>query len=340
METQKPNLTIVPREEDVIRAEVKAIADTATPKDIARANEIAAPDKGLRREKFSAVVAAYLFMRHNRNNRPFRVAKYQAYLRKMKTGKWGYTHQGLAFDVDSFGIDLQHRMAAQAISGNTYEWPVDCGLPAASVTNMDDGAGRNAGDALKFLNQEKNGGLKATVQRIVTTYLAKAEDRRPEVMVSDTVEQVISNRALLDWMIDVSEKATKAVASPILSVRDSTVFGCLLAHGEYPRDHIEAIIAALQMGVSSSESSPLFLVAQIIAKANAKKATSGTLTMTDRLAMLITAAGYYAQGVSVTPGVFKRKAGSKLPLPIVPEDAKFAASVADAIGPVAAGATK
>lgn len=327
----KPTLATVhpivrPSAEDVIRAEVKAIADTATPEDIATAASIAAPDKGVRRVKIFSVVAALLFLYHNRNNRPFRVGDFNAYQRKMRSGRWGYTHQGIAFDAEGM-IDGQHRMAAQATSGNTYEWVVDCGLRTEAVVDMDNGAKRNAPDALGWLNHEKNGRLKANVQKTVVTYLAKAEGRRPEVMVSDTVEQVLENREVLERMIEISERVIAKAQAPVLSVRDSAAIGCLLTYGGYPRQHVEAILAAVQVG-AGSENSPLFHASAFINKANAKKASSGALTTTDRIALLINAAVFYARGESITSsGVIKHK-GPKLPLPLVPEDAKFAPDVA------------
>src|SRR6266852_3967486 len=95
-----PKLKVVPKQEDVIKGEIQAIADSATSKDIARAAEIAASGKGLRKESVSSVVAAVLFTKHNHHNRPLNIFKIQAYRRKMTCGAWSYTHQAVAFYSD------------------------------------------------------------------------------------------------------------------------------------------------------------------------------------------------------------------------------------------------
>lgn len=77
---------------------------------------------------------------------PFRVKRYAT---DMKSGRWGLTHQGIAFNENGDLIDGQHRLAACAESDTAIDFLVFRNVPSSSFTYLDQGRARTSADALR-----------------------------------------------------------------------------------------------------------------------------------------------------------------------------------------------
>lgn len=86
----------------------------------------------------------------NTNNRDIRPKHVERLAEEMKAGRWGLTHQGLAFNCDGTLIDGQHRLLAIVKSGVAQHMMVTRGVPKDSFLISDTlMAQRNAKDAVK-----------------------------------------------------------------------------------------------------------------------------------------------------------------------------------------------
>lgn len=78
-----------------------------------------------------------------RKLRPHRVAQYA---RDMRQGRWGLTHQGIAFSSTGHLVDGQHRLAAIIESGVSVDMLVTRGVAGEAFVGMDRGMLRSAYD--------------------------------------------------------------------------------------------------------------------------------------------------------------------------------------------------
>jgi len=69
------------------------------------------------------------FLRRNRQNRKVSLTTVKKYARAMIDGQWKATGQGLLFDKDGWGVDLQHRCWAGYLSG--------CSFPSYIITDVE-----------------------------------------------------------------------------------------------------------------------------------------------------------------------------------------------------------
>lgn len=108
--------------------------------------------------------AARILETRNPSNRKFKPGKISQYASDMRAGRWGLTHQGIAFDVNGDLLDGQNRLAAIVESKVPVKMLVTSGMPRTLKSNghnisvfslLDGGAGRRASDAL-YINGHKN----------------------------------------------------------------------------------------------------------------------------------------------------------------------------------------
>lgn len=89
----------------------------------------------------------------NTNNRNLNEKIVSMFAREMTEGRWGATHQGIAFYKDGSLADGQHRLAAIALSGCTVNIMVTHGVERESSMYMDTGRARSIGDVIKLSGQ-------------------------------------------------------------------------------------------------------------------------------------------------------------------------------------------
>jgi hypothetical protein len=83
-----------------------------------------------------AIAAAYLG-RRNGYQRTVRSRTVRRYADDMVAGRWGLTHQGIAFDQDDQLVDGQHRLEAVVLSQQTLQMMVTRGVPSDEFTRID-----------------------------------------------------------------------------------------------------------------------------------------------------------------------------------------------------------
>lgn len=104
------------------------------------------------------------------------------YAKIMKSGRWLFTHQGIAFDYDGFLIDGQHRLRAVVISGIAVEMFVIPNCDPATFAVLDNGHKRQAAHLLHGPNPKVVASA-ARILAVVTGYARR--DGRVEGGVYD-----------------------------------------------------------------------------------------------------------------------------------------------------------
>ena len=106
----------------------------------------------------------------NTANRPIRKRDVEEWKRKMATGEYRPTHQGIALDSTPVLQDGQHRLTAVVELDQPQTFWVAVGLPPENFTVIDAGRNRSYGDVLALSGEAEGATLGATV-RTVWMYL-------------------------------------------------------------------------------------------------------------------------------------------------------------------------
>lgn len=114
---------------------------------------------------------AKLYLEKNTSNRPIRKQAVSGYAREMAMGRWGATHQGIAFNCNGELIDGQHRLLAIVKSGVTIQLPVARGLIHDTQDVIDAGRKRTVADQLHLRHGLSHANLKAGVARCILGYV-------------------------------------------------------------------------------------------------------------------------------------------------------------------------
>ncbi|OLF36547.1 hypothetical protein BTW00_05535 [Psychrobacter sp. C 20.9] len=104
-------------------------------------------------ELITPTKAASILRNQNENNRNISMAAVNLLAREMKEGRWGLTHQGIAFYDDGTLADGQHRLSAVVASGCSVEFLVTYGTKRESSMFVDTGRARSTGDVVKLSGQ-------------------------------------------------------------------------------------------------------------------------------------------------------------------------------------------
>lgn len=107
----------------------------------------------------------------NRVNRAVRQGAVREYAIDMASGRWVFTHQGIAFDDAGELIDGQHRLLAIVQSGCTVRMVVTRGLDPAARRDVDRHAKRTPYDAVSLANPSRS-----TTREAVSVAAAIATD--------------------------------------------------------------------------------------------------------------------------------------------------------------------
>lgn len=101
-------------------------------------------------ELITPTKAAAILKNHNASNRNINDKTVTVLAREMREGRWGLTHQGIAFYEDGTLADGQHRLSAVVISGCSIEFLVTYGAKRESSMFMDTGRTRSVADVVKL----------------------------------------------------------------------------------------------------------------------------------------------------------------------------------------------
>lgn len=105
----------------------------------------------------------------NTSNRPLRESKVTYWQTIMKSGRWLYTHQGLAFSTTGALQDGQHRLEAAHREGFTLDINISVGMPDENFAVVDTGTIRSGADTLAVEGKD-NVNILAAATKLVMVY--------------------------------------------------------------------------------------------------------------------------------------------------------------------------
>lgn len=99
------------------------------------------------------------YLSKNVHNRNLRERYAQSIANEITAGRWEFTHQGIAFDVNGDLVDGQHRLTAIILAGIAVKMNVTRGITPEAMDVFDTGARRSVGDQLHLRHGVKNAAL-------------------------------------------------------------------------------------------------------------------------------------------------------------------------------------
>lgn len=193
----------------------------------------------------------------NTHNRPIRDSKVHQYADDMRAGRWGMSHQGIAFSDDDPPVllDGQHRLWAIIESRCAVEIMVTRGLPIDAQSYIDQGLPRNVVDILKLSDPDAN----------VSSYRVAVARR---MHIGTRTQVIMSNQEQIEFL-EQHEKAISFVLEQALQgkrpirVAPAPV-AAALGRAYYHEDHAKlvnfgAVLLGLNMAKSDAEKGPHLL---------------------------------------------------------------------------------
>lgn len=116
------------------------------------------------KKTFLTPVMAAEFIAKAGKNRAIKSSRLALYTEDMKSGRWEYTHQGIAVDEHGILSDGHHRCLAVIKSGCTIEINISHGVPREAFSKFDAVGARTPNDAL-FLSED----LLPRVSRVISS---------------------------------------------------------------------------------------------------------------------------------------------------------------------------
>jgi hypothetical protein len=183
---------------------------------------------------------------HNKVNRNLRAHKVNQYARDMASGNWSLSNDAICVAPDGRLLNGQHRLHAVVKSGVTVTFLVIRNMPADSMSTMDSGVARTAGDVFGRVGAgEKHANLLAsTLKQLVlvesgrvymdskvqaTSHSELAEFLDANPLVRESVAEAAKVKSQID-----SPPTPVAVAHWLIAQRNSLAFADLffdrLAH--------------------------------------------------------------------------------------------------------------
>jgi hypothetical protein len=310
-----------------LRAEITAVAATATTEDMALVEEIIGKAKSGKRMSgvytLSPATSALLHLRYNPHNRDTNVAKVREYARRMGDGQWQWNNQVPGFYVTGEIADSGHRFAAAAIAGFTWETVIIFGIDREAITTIDDGTRRHGYDAAK-LNGVDEAKFKESVLKTATTYLTKAGaanvlDLRSITEVNAALK---SENARLSHAIEIGRASRNNLVNAVLSETISSVTAYLMLTHGWPEGRIREKLSLFNSGqAQSGEHEPFFVAAAAIDKAHNKSNARHRLTTNHEIGVVLKVMDLSARGaVAVRESALLAEVRKKLIVPIYAEE--------------------
>lgn len=100
-------------------------------------------------------------------NRPIRPGDVDDWSVILRGGRWRYTHQGVALDVDGRIQDGQHRLAAMVKTGIGGEIMVSVGMPRENFAVIDTGRRRTAAQVIAMAGASNSAAVSAAARLLV-----------------------------------------------------------------------------------------------------------------------------------------------------------------------------
>jgi len=194
-------------------------------------------------------------------NRPIRRADVADWVRILRGGRWRYTHQGAALDVDVRLQDGQHRLTAIAESGISAEMMVSVGMPRSNFAVIDVGRRRTAAQVLQMAGATQ---AAATASAIRLLYLYEVWGRdlllhERDRVSNDIVAEYHTKLQPDDWEFALGR--SWALRRELgLSVSGPAAAFYLIRAAVPHADRVEEFVGGLIRGVEAVDDDPVWVL--------------------------------------------------------------------------------
>lgn len=167
----------------------------------------------------------------NNRNRPVSQSHVNVLARDMKDGKWGISHEGIAFDPNGILLDGQHRLWAIVEADTPIETLVFFNVPEEAIMIINGGRVRTLVDHLKLANRD--GYLTSHHTSTLKAMLGGA-GVQPKLSHQETSEILKKHREAVDFAVKyLSHCRTKGICNAITR--------SVIARAWYSADHNDLI---------------------------------------------------------------------------------------------------
>jgi len=265
---------------DDLRAQITEIAAKASEKDRTDVSKLI---KRAEHANYSAEVTsltsamcALLFLFHNSHNRPWSAGWSQELARRMKAGQWKQNSMSAGFYKDGLLEDGQHRLAAVALSGSTWNVVVVFGVEHGSVDTIDGGRRRSGADHA-LLDGIADPSKKQAIVKTAANYFVRSGDATAALKSEAEVKAAIeANDALLVQAIEIGDQSRENLGAPQLKASVASAIAYVMMKSEWPMQVIREKLAFFQQsgGSTLGENDPFF-VAVALLEAGRRRASRG-----------------------------------------------------------------
>lgn len=141
-------------------------------------------------ELITPLKAASILKNHNESNRNLNEKTVTMFAREMREGRWGLTHQGIAFYDDGTLADGQHRLSAVVVSDCPTEFLVTYGTKRESSMFMDTGRARSVADVVK-ISGEADWLTGKMIQMVKLVYGSKKVSPSEVVLLAQPIKEAL-----------------------------------------------------------------------------------------------------------------------------------------------------
>lgn len=305
-----------------VRAQLTDIAAKASDKDRADVSKLIKRAEGAAYSSdvvnLSATVCALLFLLHNSHNRPLSAGWSLELSRRMKAGAWKQNSMSAGFYKDGLLEDGQHRLAAAAISGVSWNVVIVFGVEHGSVDTIDGGRRRSGADHA-LLDGIADPSKKQAIIKTAANYFVRCGDAgaalRSEAEVKSAIE---ANDALLVQAIEIGEQSRENVATPRLKESITSAISYVMMKFGWPTQVIREKLAFFQQfqGSPDGENDPFFVAIKVLDSGRNRATRGEKITTAKEMAYVIEALDLSVKGIkAVQVSAFKNAVKKTLPNP-------------------------
>lgn len=248
----------------------------------------------------SPAVCALLFLEHNPHNRDWKPLYTEQLARQIQKGLWRKNNASIGFYRNGALQDGQHRLAAMALSGATYETIVVYGIERDAIVTTDTTARRSAGDAGK-LEGIDNAKRKQVIVKAAASYLVRA-GHSDEKLDNETerLARIKRDDTVLDEAIRLGELSGENIVTPVLRQSQAeTLAYLLLQAGGWQSVEVHKNLTLFRSGQSTDgEKTPFFVAAEWITEARQRREAARRLSSLKEIGVVVEALKLTASGVT------------------------------------------
>jgi len=231
-------------------------------------------------------------------NRPIYAVDVAVWEGVLRTGRWRYTHQGVAIDWDGRLQDGQNRLTAIAQSGIAAEMMISVGMDPENFAVVDAGRKRTAAQVLRMAGVKDSNPVSSAVRLIYLfeVWGAAMLDHDRQRVTSDLIKEVALKLDVddLEWSVAWAYRLRREIRTAI----SAPAAAMYLLRRKLPVDdpRLDQFAALLVEGVvgEDREASPIYQLRRQMSRQSQKMARR--LTPSELMALIIKGWNAYAQG--------------------------------------------